>query len=224
LRQKESKIQTEPSTEKTTTPTVVTTETTSNNQATNQILDDDISDGLLKRSYRLEGATYKVKTPQGKAFITINKTPEGKPFEVFINVGKAGTDVSALSEGMGRLVSGLLRYPDSREDTVKEIISQLSGIGGSRSVGFGKNKVNSIPDAVAKVLAEEFGYNIPHTNGNDNQSEKQEAVETHEHLVETKDLRDSGVANVDMCPECGNYSFVKEEGCSKCRDCGYSVC
>ncbi|NMB91538.1 adenosylcobalamin-dependent ribonucleoside-diphosphate reductase [candidate division WWE3 bacterium] len=186
-----------------------------------KVLDEDVNDSLLKRAYRLEGATYKVKTPQGKAFITINKTPEGKPFEVFINVGKAGTDVSALSEGLGRLVSGLLRYPDSRDDTVKEIITQLSGIGGSRSVGFGKNKVYSIPDAVAKVLAEEFGYNIPHTNGNGSASDKMSSLEEADM---SKYIKESGLSSVDVCPECGNYSFVKEEGCAKCYECGYSVC
>ena len=127
------------------------------------------SNSKLERSYRLEGATYSVKTPQGKAFITVNKDSEGRPFEVFINVGKAGTDVSALSEGLGRLVSGWLRVPSaSSGSTVTEIISQLSGIGGSRSVGFGKNRVSSIPDAVAKVLAEEFGKGLPKNDLNGN--------------------------------------------------------
>jgi ribonucleoside-diphosphate reductase alpha chain len=27
-----------------------------------------------------------------------------------------------------------------------------------------------------------------------------------------------------MCPECGNHTFVKEEGCQKCYNCGHSVC
>jgi len=182
---------------------------------------DDEGVSQLRRDYRLEGATYKVKTPQGKAFITINKTPDGKPFEVFINVGKAGTDVSALSEGLGRLVSGLLRYPSASGEPVKEIISQLSGIGGSRSVGYGKNKVSSIPDAVAKVLAEEFGYAQINGNGGNNH----EVEISQEESENKKSSRPSdGLTNIDVCPECGNYSFVKEEGCAKCYECGYSIC
>ncbi|MBU0534935.1 adenosylcobalamin-dependent ribonucleoside-diphosphate reductase [Patescibacteria group bacterium] len=176
--------------------------------------------GKLKREYRLEGATYSVKTPQGKAFITVNKNKDGKPFEVFINVGKAGTDVSALAEALGRLVSGFFRTSSTTEDAVGELIAQLGGIGGSRSVGFGKNKIGSIPDAVAKVLAEEFGYSqykASEENGNTNNSddEKSEYVKNNPHGISS---------NVDMCPECGNYSFIREEGCVKCHDCGYSVC
>ncbi len=31
-------------------------------------------------------------------------------------------------------------------------------------------------------------------------------------------------SHVNMCPECGNTSFINEEGCSKCYEGGYSVC
>lgn len=181
---------------------------------------ENVQTEKIKRDYKLGGTTYKVTTPQGKAFITVNKTPEGRPFEVFINVGKAGTDVAALSEGLGRMVSGLMRIPGSSRESVKEIISQLSGIGGSRSVGYGKNKVSSIPDAVAKVLAEEFGYASVNGNGNENHISENE--NTHDHKRETGSY--TGLSHVDVCPECGNYSFVKEEGCAKCYECGYSVC
>lgn len=184
---------------------------------------EPVQDTKLDRSYRLEGATYSVKTPQGKAFITVNKDNKGRPFEVFINVGKAGTDVSALSEGLGRLVSGWLRVPGSSEGTVAEIISQLAGIGGSRSVGFGKNRVSSIPDAVAKVLAEEFNYSIPKSNYVENGNGHSENVST-DNVVSNEMLSHSVTGNIDMCPDCGNYSFVKEEGCAKCYICGYSIC
>jgi ribonucleoside-diphosphate reductase alpha chain len=192
------------------------------------------SESKLGRPYRLEGSTYSVKTPQGKAFITINKDSSGRPFEVFINVGKAGSDVAALSEGVGRLVSGWLRVPGSSDSTVTEIISQLSGIGGSRSVGFGKYKVSSIPDAVAKVLAEEFGYSLPKnqmngdSNGNstENMFENSNSENKNSHNSEgNNDFLSTGImGSVDVCPECGNYSFVKEEGCAKCYSCGYSIC
>lgn len=177
---------------------------------------DPIEEGrvVLKRPYKLTGSTYRVQTPQGVAFITINKSHEGRPFEVFINVGKAGTDVAALAEALGRLVSGWLRVPSSSSDTVNEIISQLYGIGGSRSVGYGKNKVSSIPEAVAKVLAEDLGYSLPQNgnSGNDYSGEEEE------------NGSDSVFSQTDMCPDCGNYSLVQEEGCAKCYNCGFSVC
>ena len=178
----------------------------------------------LKREYRLEGATYSVKTPQGKAFITVNKSKDGRPFEVFINVGKAGTDVSALAEALGRIVSGFFRTSSSTDDAVGELISQLGGIGGPRSVGYGKNKVGSIPDAVAKVLAEEFGYTqhkAKEENGYENGNSSNSDDEKSEYVKNSPSVASP---NIDVCPECGNYSFIKEEGCAKCHECGYSVC
>lgn len=172
---------------------------------------------VLKRPYKLSGSTYGVQTPQGKAFITVNKTVEGRPFEVFINVGKAGTDVAALAEALGRLVSGWLRVPSSSSDTVSEIISQLYGIGGSRSVGFGKNRVSSIPEAVAKVLAEDLGHNLPQNGHSDNTGCEDEEEST-------SNNSDKVFSQTDMCPDCGNYTLVQEEGCAKCYNCGFSVC
>ena len=165
----------------------------------------------VERGYRLSGTTYKLDTPQGKAFITVNKDEEGDPLEVFANVGKAGSDVAALSEALGRLISGWLRVSESPLRTAKEIVIQLLGIGGSRSVGFGSKRVSSIPDAVAKVIAEECGIHVKSNGAN--------VVET---PTDKKEI--SVFSHVNMCPECGNSSFIYEEGCSKCYECGYSVC
>ncbi len=179
----------------------------------------------MKRGYKLSGTTYKLRTPQGKAFITVNKDENGNPFEIFLNVGKAGSDVGALSEALGRVLSGWLRASYSSEETAKEIIEQLSGIGGAKSVGFGKSRVNSIADAVAKVLAEEFDFEVKHTNGvsvangnNDNNGNS----ESEEKEIVVKEKNPWG--RTDMCPECGNYTLVLEEGCAKCYYCGYSRC
>ena len=165
----------------------------------------------VERGYRLAGTTYKMDTPQGKAFITVNKDEAGNPLEVFANVGKAGSDVAALSEALGRLISGWLRVSESPLRTAKEIVVQLLGIGGSRSVGFGTKRVSSIPDAVAKVIAEDCGIHVKSNGAN--------VVES---PADKKEI--SVFSHVNMCPECGNSSFIYEEGCSKCYECGYSVC
>ncbi len=161
------------------------------------------------RGYKLSGTTYRVATPQGKAFITINKDDVGNPLEIFINVGKAGSDVAALSEALGRMLSGWLRSSVNRNHTVKDIIVQLIGIGGATSVGFGKNRVSSLPDAVAKKLAEEFSIAVKSNGANVVHEEKNEV---------------SYFSHTDMCPDCGNASLVLEEGCAKCYSCGYSRC
>ncbi len=161
------------------------------------------------RGYKLSGTTYKINTPQGKAYITLNKSETGEPLEVFINVGKAGSDVAALSEGLGRLVSGWLRYSYNREQTIKEIVVQLIGIGGATSVGFGKDRVSSLPDAIAKILAEDYDITVRANGSNIAYSDKNEI---------------SYKAHTDMCPECGNATLVLEEGCAKCYSCGFSKC
>ena len=71
-------------------------------------------------------------------------------------MGKAGSDVAAVSEALGRLISLALRLPSALDsnERMKQVIDQLAGIGGGRSLGFGENRVRSLPDAVAQVLRE----------------------------------------------------------------------
>ncbi len=177
----------------------------------------------------VHGSTYRINTPVGVAFITINTNggnpPE--PLEVFINVGKAGTDVYAMAEGLGRMISLALRFSShlSPLERVKEIIAQLQGIGGSKTLGFGKERIRSLPDAIAKVLA--MHYQI---NGSNQEKKKEDlSINSHPELVSTvtqPSLSASTKENdiFDICPSCGEVSLVHEEGCKKCYSCGYSEC
>src|SRR5438270_3197462 len=78
------------------------------------------------------------------------------PLETFINSGSSGSDVTAVAEALGRLISLVLRTPSplTQREKLAEIVDQLSGIGGSRSLGFGAQRVLSLPDALAQVLNE----------------------------------------------------------------------
>ncbi len=110
------------------------------------------------------GSTYQVETPVGQAYITINTNGGRQPMEVFINVGKAGSDVTAMAEAMGRLISLTLRLasPVTPIERVHKVAAELIGIGGARSLGFGENRVRSLPDAVAKVIDRHFGFFAKH--------------------------------------------------------------
>jgi len=114
---------------------------------------------LRKRPDNLRGITRRIATPVGHAFVTINEDEEGNPFEVFINVGKAGTDITADAEAIGRLISLALRIPSNYAPTevIQQIVNQLSGIGGSSSRGFGADRIHSLADAVSKVLSDYAG-------------------------------------------------------------------
>jgi ribonucleoside-diphosphate reductase alpha chain len=104
----------------------------------------------------LQGETTRINTPLGATYVTVNHNGDGQPFEVFIQTSKAGSDTAAISEAIGRLVSYILRLasPVAPRDRLKEIVNQLSGIGGGRPLGFGPMRVLSLPDGVAQVLAD----------------------------------------------------------------------
>src|SRR3989344_3772084 len=115
---------------------------------------------LASRPMVIEGVTYQTHTPVGQAFITINHNQDKEPFEMFITIGKSGSDISAMAEALGRMVSLNLRLTGrlSAKEKMRQVVAQLAGIGGARSVGFGKDKVRSLPDAVAKILAIHYGF------------------------------------------------------------------
>ncbi len=114
---------------------------------------------VYPRPKKLQGVTVHSRTPYGTAYITMNSDENGYPFEVFITApGKAGSDLQADAEGLGRMISLQLRTtaPGNRLQMLRLIIEQLEGIGGSRSVGMGKNRVLSLPDALAGALMEQY--------------------------------------------------------------------
>ncbi|MEZ4768338.1 MAG: adenosylcobalamin-dependent ribonucleoside-diphosphate reductase [Caldilineales bacterium] len=163
------------------------------------------------RPRRLHGSTYRRLTPLGTAYITVNDTDEGEPFEIFMNVGKAGSDVAAVSEALGRLISLTLRIPSSLTPTERlhQVVYQLNGIGGGRHLGFGPQRVRSLPDAVAQVLAEHL----------DAMPAPPPAPPVNEQLA-LPIPKQIG----DLCPDCGNSTLLNIEGCRKCHVCGYSEC
>ncbi len=163
------------------------------------------------RPKRLQGATYRKETPLGTAYITVNSDENSQPFEVFMNVGKAGTEVTAVSEAMGRLISLVLRMPAALPPTerLRWVTEELVGIGGGRPLGFGANRVRSLPDGVAQVLAEHLS-DLPEV-------EEDLRAEQLALPINTKPIG-------DICPECGEASFLNVEGCRKCHVCGYSEC
>lgn len=151
-----------------------------------------------KRPPVLEGKTIKVKTTAGTAYITVNYN-DGRPIEVFINVGKAGSDITELGEAMGRLISLALR----KGATLGGVANQLEGIGGN-----GKFR---------KPLAHALGEVLTNLNRSEPTPEIVDSVVVAEEPTQTTSLG-------QMCPDCNNFTVVNEENCSKCYNCGWSAC
>jgi ribonucleoside-diphosphate reductase alpha chain len=178
---------------------------------------------LRPRPDVLNGRTYKISTPVGKAFVSINEDNSGNIFEVFINVGRAGSDITADAEAIGRLISLNFRIPTDygSERIAQNVAEQLRGIGGSSSTGFGADRVRSLADAIAKAIEE---HETTKANGG-------QLVDHHISLtietplsapVQTTSSKADKLK--DICPDCGSATLRYIEGCQKCESCGFSKC
>ncbi len=163
------------------------------------------------RPKRVDGCTYQVETPLGKTYVTINENGGGQPFEVFVSTAKAGSETAAISEAIGRLVSLALRVfsPVAPRERLAEVVRQLAGIGGGRPLGFGPNRVLSLPDGVAQALADYLGETPEPRNLEGQVPQGQQPLP---------------MEFGDLCPDCGEATFVSEEGCRKCYSCAYTEC
>lgn len=158
----------------------------------------------------LLGRTIKIESPHGTVYTTVNENGSGEAFEIFVNVGKAGSDIAADAEALGRSLSLMLRMPShlNAEQRVDLMIRHLRGIGGSRDVGFGQNRVRSVPDAIARALHKYLDSKKEMPQG-------EAVLEAHP--------PQEGPLTGNLCIECGSPT-VKQEGCEKCHACGWSNC
>lgn len=149
------------------------------------------------RPRRLAGSTYQMETGCGPMYVTINEDDQGYQFELFNMVGKAGGCAASQCEAIGRLVSLSWRSGMAPEP----ILKQLIGISCHKPHGFGKNKIVSCADAIAKAIQQHIEGNGRSTSDAANQ----------EHQM------------FGACPECGGV-IEHEGGCCVCHACGYSEC
>ncbi|MGQ9780291.1 MAG: LAGLIDADG family homing endonuclease [Bacillota bacterium] len=165
----------------------------------------------VHRPVRLTGITDVRRTPEGNLYLTLN-FDQGHPFELFAQIGKAGSDISAFTEAIARLVSLAFRCGVDPE----AVAEQLVGIGGSRSIGFGPQRVRSVPDAIGQFLYEYL---------NNPAREKEAAAAVQGKLaLEEKAERPKPKVSFDLCPVCGIQAFGYVEGCAKCFACGHAEC
>jgi ribonucleoside-diphosphate reductase alpha chain len=172
---------------------------------------------LRPRPHVLNGKSYKMATPVGNAYITLNEDEDGNIFELFINIGHAGSDIMADAEAIGRLISLAFRIPSlyASDRIAQNVAEALAGIGGAGSAGFGPNRVRSLADAVARVIRE-------HERAKDASG----AVDASENADgQVGDHRFApATGGVDFCPDCGQATLRYIEGCQTCDNCGFSKC
>ncbi|MBN2344977.1 MAG: adenosylcobalamin-dependent ribonucleoside-diphosphate reductase [Candidatus Aminicenantes bacterium] len=143
----------------------------------------------MGRPDAIPSTTHKISTGLGNLYITVSYFND-KPFEVFASIGKSGYSTMADAEAIGRLISLALRSGISTE----EVVNQLKGIGGAEPIFSHGQLIQSIPDAIAKVLETHIGP-------------------VHSRHQDIHALH---------CPVCG--SSVSDEKCPTCANCGWSKC
>jgi ribonucleoside-diphosphate reductase alpha chain len=180
------------------------------------------------RPDKLRSTSMRKETPLGTMFVHISEDDRNQPFDVFINLGKAGGSAMADAEALGRMISLALRSGIP----LMEIRRQLRGISSDRAVGLGPNKVLSMPDAVGLALEEWW---------RDKQGVQQDLLTppagTQAVTRETIAAPATGGTQAQMafeafssnesfigsCPDCGSQ-LEMAEGCAKCHVCGFSEC
>jgi len=189
----------------------------------------------------MRGTTIRKETPLGVMFVNITEDEKGQPFELFLNLGKAGGSAMADAEAIGRLVSLALRSGIP----MMEIHRQLRGISSDRAVGLGPNKVLSMPDAVGIALEQWWrdkqgvqqdllgggssvpspvssllpplvtpAAGVPITRPPMSADGSQPQIEFGSA---------GGEVFMGTCPDCGSQ-LEFAEGCVKCHVCGFSEC
>ena len=180
-----------------------------------------------QRPATLRGMTRRMPSPLGDLYVTVNEDDQGKPFEVFATLGKAGGAAMADVEAIGRLISLALRSGIP----IAEVIQQMRGISCDRAVGLGPNKVLSVPDAIAQALGR---------HEQEKMGVQQELLPVAQHMLpvapahivsqseqahhEQMDFNyNPSESFIGTCPECAS-DLQYSEGCVKCLSCGYSEC
>jgi len=163
----------------------------------------------------LIGVTKEIKTSCGKLYVTINRDEKGI-FEVFNQMGKAGGCAASQSEAIGRLASLALRsgvQPGMIVKQLKGISCHLPSWGGNGG------KILSCADAVSKAIEwylENFEAMFPGFPKPVAESARPAAKKASLPAGEEEIARGA-------CPDCGSQ-VERQEGCLKCRSCGFSEC
>lgn len=166
------------------------------------------------------GTTTKVSTGCGNLYVVINQDNEGRFFEVFTQMGKAGGCAASQLEATGRLISLALRGGID----VKIVIEQLKGIRCPSPSWANGLKIFSCADAIARALEQRLRNREVAVSSNSAASTQELSAEATGDAKAFTEKESTELNNiVGVCPECG-LALRHSEGCVVCNACGYSRC
>lgn len=164
------------------------------------------ANGHEKSSY------YKIMTGQGDLHIHVNYDEDG-PTRLFANITPTGTEISGLTTTLGILASKYFQLGGDPSD----LLRHFNSIKGDKPMGFGPNRVDSIPHAVSKALRDHL-IKTGKLKSSDGQITIKESVEDSREVLDYN--------SIIYCPKCYSPNVTISDGCSEptCFDCGYSKC
>ncbi len=164
------------------------------------------------------GETERIRTGEGKLYITLNEDSDGV-CEVFASLGKAGGSAAAQSEAMCRLISlGLRSGIDPRA-----IITELKGISGPNPVWDNGELILSAPDAIGRALERYLERRGDPATPVEGGAPPEAVVKA---AAESEAYQGPGAMParpMSSCPDCGS-PVVNENACLTCKHCGWSKC
>ena len=155
----------------------------------------------------------KIKTGCGSMWLTLVYDDENNLCEIFSQSGSTG-GCRGMTEGLSRSVSLLLRAnvdPLQVIDQLQSVTCDISKEARKKDKTIGK----SCADSIAKQM-------IKFINGELKASGKNIAKPTKVKI--TLDQEPQMQDGKFKCPECGEYTLVKYDGCTNCTKCGYQRC
>jgi ribonucleoside-diphosphate reductase alpha chain len=170
--------------------------------------------GLLVRSEKLTGATYKLRWPDSEHafYVTINDVETDgirRPFEIFIN--SKNLEHYAWVVALTRMISAVFR----RGGDVSFVADELKQVFDPRGGQWADRRyVPSLVAAIGEILERHMidtGF-LPLAD----------PVVTRNHLGSAAIFPKSVLG--PLCPKCCQPGLVKEAGCPTCVHCGWSKC
>ncbi|MFC1755151.1 adenosylcobalamin-dependent ribonucleoside-diphosphate reductase [Thermoproteota archaeon] len=164
---------------------------------------------------------YELPTGYGTLHVSIAYDKEQGPFRIFTSIPPIGTELSSLVSTLGIFMSKAFQHGYSPERSIKH----LNSAKGDKPLGFGPNRIDSIPHAISIVLKKHL-----EKTGRINGVRLDEKGQT---LLATKppETKEETTSDIDEpkpthCPKCYSPNIAYLSGCSgpTCFDCGFSEC
>lgn len=187
-------------------------------------------------THAVESQYYEVATGYGKLHVNIVYDSIG-PVKIFANISPIGTEISGMTSAISILVS---KYLEQGGDP-RMLLKHLNSVKGDKPMGFGPNRVDSIPHALSKVLRDHLirtgklqDYSKQATLALEHEApkavEKPAAPKQSEKLQSTATIEPAKYEEKQQgdlfCPQCYSRNVAMMAGCKEptCFDCGYSKC